>query len=107
MSVPYCEVAAVREKLPGVPDTEAVNTELAGCISDADVQLRSWAKAKGLTIPTDPVPEDIAKASKYYAVWLFRVSGDPPVNNQDVYDLAKQFFDSWASGANENYIGSA
>ena len=106
MSVPFCEVADVREILPGVVETDAVNVELSRCISSADRVLRSWAKAKDLIIPCNPVPEDIQESSKHYAAWLFRVRNDPPVNNKDVYDLAKNLFDSWADGANSSYVGS-
>ena len=108
MANAFCEVASVREVLRMKEGYVDSDLELERCISSADRLLRSWAKAVGLTIP-DSVPEDIDEASKHLAAWIFKSHGDPPINDQVLFDLGKGFFDSWVAGnadATVDYVGS-
>ncbi len=106
MSVPYCSVADVRAVLHARDDYTDGDTEIARCIVSGDRMLRSWAKARGLTIPSVPVPEDISEASASLAAWMFKLHGDPPFDDKALYGLAETFFGLWADGADECYVGT-
>ena len=106
--VSYCEVADVREALRVRSDYTDSDDEMRRCIFSAGVMLRSWAKARSLVISADAVPEDVAAAAANLAAWMFKMHGDPPVDDKALYSLADEFFGSWAAGQSDSgYVGMA
>jgi hypothetical protein len=91
----YSTVSDVKPILQIAAEDETFDTEIEGCIISADALIDGLLKKAGLSVP-DPVPQNIADASAYFAAWMFRHRRDPSA--AEVFWVeAQKFLDAYVS----------
>jgi len=99
----YGTLAGAKEELQITESTW--DTEITNLIPFADAYVDNLLKCAGFSVPLNPTPKSVEKASNLFIAWLVRLRRDP-AGSKAFFDEANLFLQKYVDAEkNQPYLG--